>query len=68
MDSMDTYGSILKAQGKIFELGKLSRSLIHTNPNRAEAWTTVAMYAESKGKPDSKEKALAFIDKACESL
>lgn len=64
MDSMDTYASILKAYSNTSELSKLSRDLLHINSNRPEAWTTVAMYTESKGKPDAREKAVAFVDKA----
>lgn len=61
IDGMDQYGQILARQNLLDELNQLASSLLEIDDKRPEAWTTLALYHESRS---DHEKAMAFVDKA----
>jgi tetratricopeptide (TPR) repeat protein len=61
VDGMDLYGQILARQNSLDELNQLASTLLAVDDNRAEAWSTLALYHEAR---QDHEKALAFVDKA----
>lgn len=61
VDNMDVYACISKIQGNIVELNRLAHDMLTSYPNRAETWTTIALYYELKGK---KEQAFVHLERA----
>lgn len=61
IDCMDQYGQILARQNDLDELNQLAASLLEIDDKRPEAWSTLALYHESR---NDHEKALAFVEKA----
>eukprot|EP00668_Euglena_longa_P012226 GGOE01014661.1.p1 GENE.GGOE01014661.1~~GGOE01014661.1.p1 ORF type:complete len:554 (-),score=177.65 GGOE01014661.1:223-1854(-) len=62
-EKMDVYASLLRQTAGLRELNQLAHSLLVTNPQAAEAWVTLALLSDRKGR---RETAHSFVDKATE--
>jgi len=62
LDGMDLYAStIIRGGGDAEDLNSLARETMEIDNQRAEPWTTAALYSDLKG---DKEKAVMFAEKA----
>jgi anaphase-promoting complex subunit 7 len=61
MDNMDQYADLVKVQGSLAELNRLTHDLMAIDSWRPEAWVSASKYWELKGDND---KSMELVDKA----
>lgn len=56
---MDVYASLLRQAAGLRELNQLAHALLVTNPQAAEAWVTLALLSDRKGRRETAAPPLA---------